>query len=924
MNASTAAGPQPRAEIDCLMTGEEYLESLRDAREVYIYGERVRDVTTHPAFRNAARSIVRLYDSLHDPAQRDLLTTVDDYGIRTHKFFAPSKSAAELLAARDAIAAWARLSYGFLGRTPDYKAAFIASLGANPEFYEPFADNARAWYRKFASRALFLNHVLVNPPVDRHKPVHEVGDVYLHLVEERDDGIVVDGAKMLATGSALTHGTFVAQNSSVSLAKGKAEDFALVFIADMDTKGAKLLCRSSYEDKAVSPFDHPLSSRFDENDAVLVFDRAFIPWENVLVYRDVEKANGFYRASGFFNRYNLQAGTRLGVKLDFMAGLFGRAIAANGTDEFRGVQAALGEIVGWRNLMWALTTTLCLDPQPGPGNSVIPKTEHAATIRLFSHRCWPEIHQIFSTCLGGSPLAAPSSYKDLLDDELRPLIDRYYRGSDSSAGQRVKLFKLIWDAMGTEFGARHALYERNYAGNNDQIRLDVVNFARIEGHLREFDALVERCMSDYDLNGWTVPAWEWERKASTRRPTAQKHEHDIPAPRGRELTFGTARLPHVRAGPVRSARRHVGQDLGRRCRQRDPALRYVNVPHATGIHNGLPFPPSAHSGGSMKRIALLFFAFLLQLPAAGWAASQDKYPLPQPYLNWENQYLREFPELQRLMDVMIVTSTRQLKDPTQDILHNRVCSALAHRMAMEMKLSPADRKLAIATDLLHNISKEERSMVLTDPRIMKQASAMMAKLRAEKQLTGSPEFWTDTALFANKAIGDNLSLIHHITGAITAGEILGEMKGFSAQDILRVQAAIVGHSTGYWYFRKSVDDAAKQPGAWRKVFPEPEGDLAKIAHDADLISQFEPESVVPDGSKWRVLAAKRWGAKGTVEEAHVVYYVFQRLFEEAKTDIGKTLARQEWNKIEPQLVKLAGLKPGTDPIEVLGVPKVFQ
>jgi 4-hydroxyphenylacetate 3-monooxygenase len=144
--ATPAASAQPGAEIDRLMTGAEYLDSLRDAREVYIYGERVPDVTTHPAFRNAARSITRLYDTLHDPAQRDLLTTVDDHGIRTHKFFAPSKSAEELLAAREAIAAWARLSYGFMGRTPDYKAAFMASLGANPEFYTPFTDNALAWY----------------------------------------------------------------------------------------------------------------------------------------------------------------------------------------------------------------------------------------------------------------------------------------------------------------------------------------------------------------------------------------------------------------------------------------------------------------------------------------------------------------------------------------------------------------------------------------------------------------------------------------------------------------------------------------------------------------------------------------------------------------------------------------------------------
>jgi 4-hydroxyphenylacetate 3-monooxygenase len=506
------ANPGSGVEVNDLMDGAEYLDSLRDARQVYISGERVKDVTTHPGFRNAARSIMRLYDTLHDPAQRDLLTTVDDYGIRTHKFFAPSKSAPELLEARDAIAAWARLSYGFMGRTPDYKAAFMASLGANPEFYAPFAENALNWYKRFASRALFLNHVLVNPPVDRKKPIHEVADVFIHLVDERDDGIIISGAKMLATGSAITHATFVAQNSSANLEKGKAEDFALVFIADMDTQGAKLLCRSSYEGKAISPFDHPLSSRFDENDAVLLFDHAFIPWENVLVYRDVEKANAFYRASGFFSRYNLQSGTRLGVKLDFMSGLFAKGLAANGTDDFRGVQVALGELIGWRNLIWALTTTLCVDPQPGPGHSVIPKTENAATLRLFSSQCWAEIHRLFETYLGGSPLVAPSSYKDLLNDDLRPLIDKYYRGSESTAEQRVKLFKLIWDAIGTEFGARHALYERNYSGNNEQIRLDVLNFARVKGHLDGFTSFADQCMSDYDLHGWTTPPWTWEEE----------------------------------------------------------------------------------------------------------------------------------------------------------------------------------------------------------------------------------------------------------------------------------------------------------------------------------------------------------------------------------------------------------------------------
>src|SRR5438270_775369 len=157
-----------------------------------------------------------------------------------------------------------------MGRTPDDKASFVATLGAAPEFYAPFAANAEAWYRRYAEPVLFLNHVLINPPIDRNRAVHEVEDVYVHVVRERDDGIVVRGAKMLATGSALTHATFVAQNSAVQLQPGQAEDYALVFIAPLTTPGQTLISRRSYELAATSPWDNPLSSRFDENDALVI------------------------------------------------------------------------------------------------------------------------------------------------------------------------------------------------------------------------------------------------------------------------------------------------------------------------------------------------------------------------------------------------------------------------------------------------------------------------------------------------------------------------------------------------------------------------------------------------------------------------------------------------------------------------------
>ena len=326
----------------------------------------------------------------------------------------------------------------------------------------------------------------------------------------------------------------------------------------------------------------------------------------------------------------------------------------------------------------------------------------------------------------------------------------------------------------------------------------------------------------------------------------------------------------------------------------------------------------------MRRLLHCSTVILLIFGIVGMAmaATQDKYDLPEPYLGWEKTYLEEFPVLQALMDEMINTTVGQLEEPDSDILHNRVCSALAYRMAKQMTKDA--QKLAVATDLLHNISKEEKRAILTNPEIFQQSARMVAELKKAGYFKGSDQFWSDEAILKNPKIGPNRALIHHITGALKAGQILSYIKGFSEKDVAELQVATLEHSTGYWYFRSSVDEAAGKKEAWRVVYPEPENEIAKIAHDADLISQFVPESVVPDGSKWRELAKKRWGARTVQEEGQIVYYVFLRLFEEAKTEMGREMAREKWETIKPALIKLMGLNPDQDPIKVLGVPKIFQ
>src|SRR6516162_3766122 len=121
-------------------------------------------------------------------------------------------------------------------------------------------------------------------------------------------------------------------------------DLAVMFIAPMNAPGVKLICRTSYEQAADA-----LGSRFDENDAIFVFDNVLVPWENVLVHRDIEKIKTFYPRSGFLAGYQFQGCTRLAVKLDFLVGIIAKALRATGSDEFRGNQAMLGEIIAWRN-----------------------------------------------------------------------------------------------------------------------------------------------------------------------------------------------------------------------------------------------------------------------------------------------------------------------------------------------------------------------------------------------------------------------------------------------------------------------------------------------------------------------------------------------------------------------------------------------
>ena len=487
-------------------TGAEYLESIRDDREVWIHGERVEDVTAHPAFRNSARSIARLYDALHDPVYQERLTGPTDTGNGgfTHPGFVNARTVDDLVAARAAMRVWAELSFGWMGRTPDYKAGMVAALGAHPEWYGEYKDNAVAWYRKGQERIPYLGHAIVHPPVDRHLPFEETRDVFFHVEKETDNGLVVSGAKVVATGAPLTHSVFV---SHYGPAKNK--DYAVVCMAPTAGKGVKLLARTSYELNAAttgSPFDYPLSSRLDENDSILVFDHALIPWEDVLVY-DVQKMAEFDHVSAWPSRALLQSATRMAVKLEFLIGAMSKALDIKGGKDAPPIRLALGEAITWRNTIVAMTDGMIQSATPhAGGNSLIPNSEFGVAYAALAPQLYRRVKEIIQTVVASGLIYLNSSVADFEEPTVRAYLDRFLRGSAGlTALDRSKTMKLLWDAIGTEFGGRHELYELNYFGAPALNYSRGLELAEESGDLQRWRGLAEACMDDYDLKGWTAP-----------------------------------------------------------------------------------------------------------------------------------------------------------------------------------------------------------------------------------------------------------------------------------------------------------------------------------------------------------------------------------------------------------------------------------
>ena len=475
-------------------TGRQYLDGLSSGeREVWLGGEKVTHPLEHPQLAGAARALGRVFDLQHEHADEMLVASPDDPALAVNATHVIPRTAIDLLRRRRAFEIVAASSGGIMGRTPDYLNVTFACFAGRADVWarrgnERGAANLVAYQRLMRDADLSTTHALMNPTVDKSQPEAEqaAGEVALHKTGETASGIIVRGARMLATLAPFADELLIYPGSDIRPQDGR---YALSFAIPIATPGLRFICRDSFA-KTRDPFDYPLSSRFDEQDAFVIFDDVEVPADRVFLDGDTVGYSEVITDTGWRGHIMHQAFTRAHTKLSFALGLGHLMATTTGTVRFDHVQEKLGEL--W--IMGELARSAVVAAEAGAeideGGVRCPDQRPFVALRGAMPKWLPRANEILELIGGGSLMATPSRAD--VEGPLAEQIAAYFQAAGADATRRIRLFRLAWDFIGSDLGGRGELYERFYL--SDSFKMTALAYVIADKSLPE--TLVEQFLHD--------------------------------------------------------------------------------------------------------------------------------------------------------------------------------------------------------------------------------------------------------------------------------------------------------------------------------------------------------------------------------------------------------------------------------------------
>lgn len=463
--ATEETAPETRG----IRTGAQYLAGLRDGREVWTRGKRVADVTADPGMARGAATLGTFLDRQNDPEFRDTVTYVDDDGDRCAMAYKIPKSVEDIKARGRAYYTWAKWSNGMFGRTPDYKNASLMSFAAATDFLAQgtkgqtdFAANMTRFYDEARKGDKVLTHTLVNPSVNFQQAASgKFSDqVALHVVKEADAGIIVRGARLLATLGPLADEIEVFPSTLLRATEDNVP-FAFAFALPIATPGLKMLCRDSY-DEGKSHFDAPLASRYEEMDAVVIFDDVLVPWERLFMYGEPGLCNQAFNTTNAVVHMMHQVACGKLAKAEFITGLLCKIAASTGRDKDLYTKGLIAEVMQMTESVRAMLFSAEAQAHEDQWGNYIPLRGPIDTCRNMFPKMYPRMVEILQL-LGSSSLMATPAEADF-ENAMAADVEKYFQLSNAESRDRVGLYRLAHDVAISGFGTRQALYERFFFG----------------------------------------------------------------------------------------------------------------------------------------------------------------------------------------------------------------------------------------------------------------------------------------------------------------------------------------------------------------------------------------------------------------------------------------------------------------------------